>query len=85
MTAEQKVLLNRIQVCDFVLLETGHFLDTHPDNADAIAYFTKYNEMAKQATMEYTSKYGPLTRAEFNGGPRWNWVDGPWPWETEED
>ncbi|MBC8546506.1 spore coat protein CotJB [Clostridiaceae bacterium NSJ-31] len=83
MTEEQRVLLNRVRVCDFVLLEAGEFLDTHPDDPAALAYFKKYNEMSQEATKEYTSKFGPLTKRDYNGGPRWDWVDGPWPWEKE--
>lgn len=84
MTAEQKVLLHRIQVCNFVLLETSEFLDTHPANQEAIAYFNKYNEMLKESTQEYAAKYGPLAKSDFTGTERWTWVDGPWPWEMED-
>lgn len=83
MTEDQKVLANRLKVCDFVLLETGLFLDTHPDNQDALAYFKKYNEMYTQARNEYIQKYGPIMQTDYTGGDRWNWVDGPWPWEQE--
>ena len=80
---ERQVLMNRIRVCDFVLVETAEFFDTHPDNADALAYHQKYSQLAKEAKTEYVRKFGPLEHRDFSGGNHWNWVDGPWPWEKE--
>ncbi|WP_312643969.1 spore coat protein CotJB [Hydrogenoanaerobacterium sp.] len=85
MSNEQKVLANRIKVCDLILVETGLFLDTHPTDKDALAFFKKYNDLYTQAKNEYIEKYGPIMQTDYNGGDRWNWIDSPWPWEHEED
>lgn len=82
-TANRKVLLSRIQVCDFVLIETHLFLDTHPTNKEALAYYSKYLAMRKEAAAQYVAAFGPLTAGEFSGGDRWTWVSDPWPWEKE--
>ncbi len=80
----RQMLLKRVQVCDFVLLETNEFLDTHPDNAEALRYFKKYQDMRKDAVKEYEEKYGPLTAAGYCGYTnRFTYVDNPWPWEVE--
>ena len=81
---EREVLLKRVQVCDFVLKDTVLYLDSHPDDQDALAYYRKHLQMRKEAAEAYTLKYGPLTHHEYDGGPRWNWVDGPWPWQNQE-
>lgn len=78
---EKETLMNRIRVCDFVLLETSLFLDTHPDNRMALEHYKKYQQLAKAAHEEYVKKYGPMTKGDYDGGDRWKWVDGPWPWE----
>ena len=49
MDNERQVLLNRVQVCDFVLLETALFLDSHPDDQQALAHYRKHLEMRKAA------------------------------------
>ncbi len=79
----KKLLMNRIQVCDFILAEVGLYLDTHPDDKDALAYHAKYQEMRKKAVEEYTRQFGPLTSESHTGITRWSWVDTPWPWEFE--
>ena len=80
---DRKVLLNRVRICRFVLQEIALFLDTNPDNQEALDCYKKYLEMEKAATEMYVKKYGPLRQTDFAGGNRWTWVDGPWPWELE--
>lgn len=81
---EREVLLKRVQVCDFALNDAALFLDTHPDDKDALAFYKKYNDMRKQAVADYTSKYGPLQKTDLMSDTRWTWVDGPWPWQNQE-
>lgn len=79
--SDSKTLMHRIQVCDFALKEAALFLDTHPDNKDALAFFAKHKAMREKAYEEYVKLFGPLTPMDYDGGPEWRWVEGPWPWE----
>lgn len=81
---EQKALLSRISACDFILAETAIFLDTHPDCAEALAFYSKHLEMRKKATEEYAEKFGMLRHEDYSGQKNWQWTEGPWPWEFEE-
>ena len=81
---DQEVLLNRVRICDFILHEAALFLDTHPDNADAMAYYQKYLAVRKAANQAYVEKYGPLVVSESATSGHWNWIDGPWPWENPD-
>ena len=81
---EQKKLLNRIQMCDFALVDMGLYLDTHPDDEQALRFYQKYQEMRKTAATEYITKYGPLVATDYAGQTRWPWIDDPWPWEFKE-
>ena len=81
---EQKTLLSRIATCDFVLTETALFLDTHPDCAEALAFYKKHLEMRKKAAEEYSEKFGMLRPEDYAGQNCWQWTEGPWPWEYEE-
>ena len=42
---ERKTLLKRLQIADFVLKEVHLFLDTHPENREALEYFKKYQKL----------------------------------------
>lgn len=81
---EQKALLSRIMTCDFILTETALFLDTHPDCADALAFYKKHLEMRKNAAEEYAKKFGMLQHQDYDGQNTWQWTEGPWPWEYKE-
>ena len=81
---DKKTLLSRIATCDFVLTETALFLDTHPDCAEALAFYKKHLEMRKKAAEEYTEKFGMLRHEDYSGQNCWQWTEGPWPWEYEE-
>ena len=81
---EKKALLTRIMVCDFILHETALFLDTHPDCAEALAFYKKHLEMKKNTEEEYAQKFGMLKHSDYNGQDTWQWTEGPWPWEYEE-
>lgn len=85
MNNEQTLLASRLKVCDFILVETGLFLDTHPTNQEALAHYKKHNEMYQQTKAEYTKKFGPIMQTDYSGGNRWNWVDGPWPWQAQKE
>lgn len=80
MTDCQK-LLQKIRVAEFAMLEAQLFLDTHKTDRAAMAYFNKYKGIVKELREEYADKYGPLTVREAKAEMRWDWTDGPWPWE----
>ena len=81
---EREVLLKRVQVCDFALNDAALYLDTHPEDADALAYYKKHLDRRAAIVSDYETRFGPLTMGAYDGGPRWKWVDGPWPWQMEE-
>ncbi len=81
---QKQVLLHRIQVCDFVLTETALYLDTHPEDSQALEFYQKHLAMRQQAMEEYSKQYGTLVRTQPHSTDRWDWVDNPWPWERGE-
>jgi len=85
MMTERERLLRQVQNHAFALYETGLYLDGHPKNAKAVAYFDKQRAMWQQAVEEYERSFGPLTQmsAAATEGGSWNWITGPWPWEAE--
>lgn len=82
---DKKKLMKRLQVCAFTLNETALFLDTHPNDQTALEFFSKHQKMYLETEREFVENYGPLTHMSYNGEPRWNWIDEPWPWENDKE
>lgn len=77
----QRQLLQWIDEVSFAVTDILLFLDTHPDDADAIAYFNYYNAERQKALDLYASQYTPLTVDTISECNHWYWVTDPWPWE----
>ena len=84
MDRNRNILLGKISRSGFVLNDLALFLDTHPANIHALRHYEAYQRKHEALTQEYERMYGPLTRKMTVGSAdRWNWIDGPWPWERE--
>lgn len=81
--APKAVLLKALNEYSFAMDEAALFLDTHPDNQEALSYFKNAVNMRKAAMNAYEQQYGPLF-SENVTVDRWNWVTETWPWEGEE-
>lgn len=74
--------MEQLQAVDFVLVELTLYLDTHPDDFEAINQFNQFARERKRLKKIIESNYGPLMQYgnSYSGYP-WNWNDGPWPWQ----
>lgn len=81
----RKELMNKINMYSFAVNEANLFLDTHPFDAEALAYFQKYRELRMDAVREYARYYAPLI-IDYAVDDRtpWSWINEPWPWEGVE-
>lgn len=77
----QPQLLQWIDEVSFAVTDILLFLDTHPDDVDAMAFFNYYNEERKKALELYAARYTPLLLDNVTGCSHWYWVTDPWPWE----
>ena len=79
----RRQLMNRINQASFAVDEVKLYLDTHPCDTEALAYFREMSRKRNQALKEYAAAYGPLTvdTADASCTDRWNWVNEPWPWQ----
>ncbi len=79
----RKELLNHINQVSFAVDEVKLYLDTHPCDAEALAYFREFSRERNLALKEYARIYGPLTvdTAEDTCTDRWKWINEPWPWQ----
>lgn len=76
--------LSELQALEFVILELGLYLDTHPDDSEALELFRQYVSMEKDGRQRYEAQYGPLTPSAAAESKTFNWVGDPWPWNLQE-
>ena len=74
------MLLRKINALDFALWELHIFLDTHPCNQEALRKHEDLNQKRMVLVEQYEEQYGPMMDETMK---RWDWVDSPWPWETD--
>ena len=72
--------LCELMAMHFAIGELGLYLDTHPDDTDALRLFQEYVSLERDGRSRYEAMYGPLTQAAVTGSD-WNWINSPWPWE----
>lgn len=77
-------LMKRIQELSFAKLEAELFLDTHPECKQALDYHRKMIGELDPLMAEYQNRFGPIVK-EGVSSDKWNWIDGPWPWQHERD
>lgn len=76
-------LLEEIQAIDFVLVELTLYLDTHPNDVQAIQQFNQCTAYSKQLKQQFEAKFGMLQH--FGGSfadANWSWGRAPWPWQV---
>lgn len=78
-------LLKRLNEVSFAVNDIHLFLDTHPCDEKALAFFQEVSEERNRLLKEYASSFGPLTidTAVCSREDMWNWTIQPFPWEQE--
>jgi spore coat protein JB len=76
-------ILHDLQAADFVLVELNLYLDTHPNDENAIRQFNQYSALRKQIALQYEANYGPLLGfGHSQPQDTWQWIEAPWPWQV---
>ena len=73
--------LKKVMEADFAAYELQLFLDTHPDDKEAMSLYTEAVRKAAVAKNEYEAYYGPITADSAAGKLPWQWIASPWSWE----
>ena len=77
--------LAELQALEFVVLELGIYLDTHPEDTEAFTMFKQYAAMEKAAKAAYESKFGPLMKSSAAAEEKYRWLQDPWPWNYQQN
>ncbi len=72
-----------LEALSFAMDEVRLFLDTHPTNTCALKAYRELRVQRDAAVKAYEAVVGPVDFYSAGGKNAWNWVQGPWPWETE--
>ena len=69
----------QIRELKFSVNDLALYLDTHPNDRNALNLHNQYSQNLRNLTNQYQKKFGPLTiECPCN---KWRWIDLPWPWE----
>ena len=84
LTNEYYTLLEEIQASDFTLIDLTLYLDTHPNDKDALRQFNQFSHYSKQLKAQFEAKFGPLKQYgnSYSSEGHWNWNTEPWPWQV---
>ena len=78
-------LLKKLSELDFIAVDLALFLNTHPNDSEAIQAYNQVITAADAVRMKYEEAYGPLCsfRSYAMDTQEWQWKDTPWPWQTD--
>jgi spore coat protein JB len=78
----QLEMLRPVQELSFTAVDLNLYLDTHPNDPNALGHYNAICQQLACAKAAYERIYGPLM--SFGETPSqfpWRWINGPWPWE----
>lgn len=81
--SDRNSLMQKISESEFMMIDLGLYLDTHPDCMQALAAYHKHQSSYEKHVAEFERLYGPLTMYSVNSDNCWPWQELPWPWEME--
>ena len=81
--SEREQMLKKVQQLGFMTDDLRLFLDTHPQCHEALCALLDFLAREKAARRQYENCYGPLTLEAVGGKCRYDWINGPWPWQVE--
>lgn len=70
-----------MQALGFAVNELALYLDTHPEDAEALALYRQYQKLQHDVDAAYSMENGPMTHMSPVDHKRYTWIDDPWPWD----
>lgn len=74
-------LLKRVYEVSFAMDDVVLYLDTHPEDREALNFYHYVSNLRRQAVEAYEAQCGPLMFDQVQDENYWSWVNDPWPWE----
>ena len=73
--------LSEVQVLAFAVQELALYLDTHPEDTEALELYRQYQQLYQKVSQAYEREKRPLNHAAPDQGDTYAWLDDPWPGE----
>ena len=77
----QKELYEWIMMLGFCAVDMMLYLDTHPDDEEALNYFNQCTALYNAAKQSYQEQFGLLNAFSEQERSSWDWNTAPMPWE----
>ena len=77
----QKELYEWIMMLGFCAVDMMLYLDTHPDDEEALNYFNQCTALYNAAKQSYHEQFGLLNAFSEQERFSWDWNTAPMPWE----
>ena len=72
--------MTELQTLSFVIHELALYLDTHPEDTEALEFYKNYQKIYHKCMMEMNNR-SPIRHGLPTDGNKYRWLDDPWPWE----
>ncbi|SHJ92283.1 spore coat protein JB [Clostridium cavendishii DSM 21758] len=76
-------LLKQISISQFMRIDLALYLNTHPNDKEAIKKYNNYAMLCKGLKETFEMNYGMSTQNDLSSSSCWEWINEPWPWEEE--
>ena len=76
----QKELYEWIMMLGFCAVDMMLYLDTHPDDEEALNYFNQCTALYNAAKQSYQEQFGQLNAFSEQERSSWDWNTAPMPW-----
>ena len=78
---ETAALLQKVYTYGFAIDDVILYLDTHPDDEEALNYFNQCTALYNAAKQSYQEQFGQLNAFSEQERSSWDWNTAPMPWE----
>ena len=78
-------MLMQLTAMDFYTVDLQLYLNTHPNDREALSKFNAVAREANELRKQYENMYGPLCSYRSESELPWKWIDNPWPWQAQCD
>ncbi len=76
-------LKRKLQTVDFAIVDTVLYLNAYPDCRRALEHYHKLIAEREVLVATINEKCGPICHRDNKSRTEWNWIQGPWPWESD--
>lgn len=82
---EREALLKNLMELDFIAVDLGLYLNTHPADGEAIQAYNQVISAADAVRTKYEENFGPMCsfRSYAADTEAWQWENAPWPWQAD--